>query len=228
MTKRHVSHISDDSTSEESQEARTAVPPAAVSKHLRVVSKPRAAGRPAFRSRQRTLKLICSGKYEEESRALSARLQQALEGLNQPPQSDLAALQALVEGAEWTKNLHLAGVAEELVRSLAQHDLPHAAVRSSAVVDADLTAADERLKACPMRGEELEAYSGLLLEVNGLVTELQAAREAERRAQAFASEQALRLEEVRQLLGREVQQRQNNLEFAVRMRAVMSDGELFL
>ena len=221
-TKRRVNL--DDSTSEESQEAREAAP---VSKHPRVVSKPRAAGQPAFRSRQRALKLICSGKYEEESRALTSRLQLALEGLNQQPQSDLAGLQALVEGAGWTKNTHLAGVAEELVRSLAQHDLPHAAVRSSAVVDADLTAADERLKACPMRGEELEAYSGLLLEVNGLVTELQAAREAERRAQAFASEQALRLEEVRQLLGEEIQHRQHNLEF-VCMRAVMSDGELFL
>ena len=173
------------------------------------------------------MKLICCGKYEEESRELTSRLQQALQGLGQP-QSDLAALQALVEGPEWTKDPHLAGVAQELVRSLAQHDLPQDAIRSSMEVDADLKAADERLKACPMRGEELEAYSGLLLEVNGLVTELQKAREAERRAQAFASEQALRLEEVRQLLGEEIQHRQHNLEFAVCMRAVMSDGELFL
>ena len=123
------------------------------------------------------MKLICCGKYEEESRELTSRLQQALQGLGQP-QSDLAALQALVEGPEWTKDPHLAGVAQELVRSLAQHDLPQDAIRSSMEVDADLKAADERLKACPMRGEELEAYSGLLLEVNGLVTELQKAREA--------------------------------------------------
>ena len=171
------------------------------------------------------MNLICSGKYEVKSRALSARLQQALLGLNQQPQSDRTGLQALVEGAEWTKNPHLAGMAEELVRSLAQHDLPNATVRRPADVDEDLRASDVRLKACSV-GDE--AYGSLLVEVNGLITELKMAREAEQRALVLANDQALRLEEVRQLLGEEIDKRQNHLEFAVQMSAVLLDGELFI
>ena len=174
---------------------------------------------------QRVFKMMSTGEYEAKARTVIEQRQQALDGLSQQPEPNLVGLGSLlVEGRRWTKNLRLASLAKTLVERGSQQDRPNGdVVRGSAEVGEDLAAALARLTDCEV-GDE--AFSGQVAEVSRLTKERKDALEAERQSQKFATDQAICLEEVMQLLEDDIQAWQRKLEQAIAFHEVISDGEL--
>ena len=173
------------------------------------------------------LGLVSSGAYEAQAQALMGDLQHALGGLGEL-QFDLTPLQALVSSpAGWTGDTELKSKARELVAAAAlQHPVSGgSAARSISEIQRDLEDTHSLLS---VGGLADHRRARLQSEADGFIAELHNRQEGEQQAAAFASGQALRIQEVRQMLKTEIEVHEEAVELAAGLRRVMEIGRRFL
>ena len=189
---------------------------------------PDPAGRTAAAAAVAVLGLVSSGAYEAQAQALIGDLQQALSGLDEL-QLDLTPLQSLVSRrpTDWTGNTELRNKAVELVTAAAQqHPVSDGtAARSIPEIQRDLEDTHSMLS---VGGLAEHRRARLQSEADGFIAELHARQEGEQQAAAFTSGQALRIQEVREMLKAEIENHEEAVQLAAGLHRLMEIGRIFL
>ena len=175
------------------------------------------------------LDLVSSGGYEADSEALIGSLQLALSGLGRPQHLNLAPLQTLVsQPTDWTGNAELKIKARDLVAAAGQGAVASGSGdsrRSVAEIQRDIDDTYSMLRV-PLLAEHRRAR--LQSEADGFIVELHARQESKQQAAAFTSGQALRIQEVRELLKAEIEMHEKGFKRAASVRSLMGYCKLFL
>ena len=175
------------------------------------------------------LDLFCNGGFEAQAQALMGDLQQALNGLSEP-QLNLAPLQSLVSRpTDWTTRPELRTKARDLAADWAQQVVSADGVsgsRSVAEIQRDIDDTHSMLSLVGGLAEHRRAR--LQSEADGFIAELHARQESEQQAAAFAGGQALRIQEVREMLKAEIELLGKGCKQASLARFVMGNCRLFL
>ena len=183
---------------------------------------------PAAAAAVAVLGLVSSGAYEAKAQALIGDLQHALSGLDEL-QLDLTPLQSLISRpTDWTGNTELMNKAEELVTAAAQQRpvSDGSAARGIPEIQRDIDDTHSMLSLVGGLAEHRRAR--LQSEADGFIAELHARQESEQQAAAFTSGQAMRIQEVREMLKAEIENHEEAVQLAASLHRLMGMGRIFL